>query len=353
VGWDQGLRRMPTPRSGSQSLVRFHRTTLKVTPRTETNMQGGQNEMEPTTETDQPGSTAEVLKSMLSREKDRPAASVASQQLAAAPVSSPTSESMPVSQAPSYIYALGRIEPRFPSPGVEKEFAQATARGETKGKTDRETMQAILSARENRYLARQLCWVLTVQGLETYLLMPRDSANLDLLVEAVRPTPRPTDLDVVIGLRGPVAPPEMCNGVMVPIVFFDQIYSFDRDALIKSIPRPEKVTAKEFQPAAEELFDRIMQMTDNAGTDHYRAPNYLVVRYPAIYAKAAEEFARDFSLTGVEVRPSPLSGTRKIVEVIFCYTNRDTDFKECFFVRVDVTEEFPFLVTKLSPYYDR
>lgn len=24
-----------------------------------------------------------------------------------------------------------------------------------------------------------------------------------------------------------------------------------------------------------------------------------------------------------------------------------------FFVRVDVTEEFPFLVTKLSPYYDR
>ena len=26
---------------------------------------------------------------------------------------------------------------------------------------------------------------------------------------------------------------------------------------------------------------------------------------------------------------------------------------EKFFVRVDVTEEFPFLVTRLSPYYDR
>ena len=26
---------------------------------------------------------------------------------------------------------------------------------------------------------------------------------------------------------------------------------------------------------------------------------------------------------------------------------------EKFFVRVDVTEEFPFLVTKMSPYYDR
>ena len=77
------------------------------------------------------------------------------------------------------------------------------------------------------------------------------------------------------------------------------------------------------------------------------------MRYPGIYAKAAEEFARDFSLTGVYVLPSPLSGTRKIAEVIFAYTNRNTDFTEKFFVRADVTEEFPFLVTKLSPYYDR
>jgi len=261
---------------------------------------------------------------------------------------------VPASQARSYVYALGRIEPRFPSPAVEKEFAQATARTQTKGKTDREAMQAVLSARENRYLARQLCWVLTLQGLETYLLTPRDSADFDLLVEAVRPTPRPTDLVVVIGLRGQNAPPEMCNGLMVPIVFFDQIYSFDRDALIKSIPRPEKAAAKRFQPAAEELFDRIMQMTDNAGaTDENRALNYCAVRYPAIYATVAEQFATNASLSAVEVRPSPLSAVRKIVDVLFAFTNRSTDVTEKFFVRVDVTEEFPFLVTKMSPYYDR
>jgi hypothetical protein len=237
---------------------------------------------------------------------------------------------------------------------VEKEFAQVTGRAETKGKTDREAMQAVLSARENRYLARQLCWVLTLQGLETYLLTPRDSADFDLLVEAVRPTPRPTDLDVVIGSRGPLAPPEICNGLMVPIVVFDQIYSFDRETLIKSIPRPEKVAAKEFHPAAEELFDRIMQMTDNAGaTDENRALNYLAVRYPAIYVKVAEQFAANASLSAVEVRPSALSAVRKIVDVIFAFTNRTTDVTEKFFVRADVTEEFPFMVTKMSPYYDR
>jgi hypothetical protein len=47
-----------------------------------------------------------------------------------------------------------------------------------------------------------------------------------------------------------------------------------------------------------------------------------------------------------------LSGTRKIAEAIFAYTNRNTDVTEKYFVRVDVTEEFPFLATKMSPYYD-
>jgi hypothetical protein len=53
------------------------------------------------------------------------------------------------------------------------------------------------------------------------------------------------------------------------------------------------------------------------------------------------------------VRPSALSGTRRIVDVVFSFTNRATDVVEKSFTRVDVTEQFPFLVTKLSPYYDR
>jgi hypothetical protein len=254
----------------------------------------------------------------------------------------------------SYVYAIGRVESRFPNLAAEKEFAQATGRADTAGKTDQQAFHAVLSRRESRYLVRQLCWVLTIQGLETYLLQPRDPADIDLLVDAIRPTPAPGDIDVVIGMRGGISPPELCNGLIVPVVIFDQIYSFDRDSLIKAVPKPENMTPKQFTPAAEELFGRIMQITDNAGaTDEHRALNYLAMRYPAIYAKAAEQFGRDSSLTGVEVRTSPLSGTRNIADVIFSYTNRNTDFVEKFFVRVDVTEEFPFLVTKMAPYYDR
>ena len=256
--------------------------------------------------------------------------------------------------APSYVLAIGRVEMRFPTLAVEKEFAQATGRADTKGLTDRAAAHAVLSERSNRYIARQVCWVFSIEGLETYILVPRDPADYDQLLEAVRPQPSPLDLDVVVGVRGPIAPPEMCNGLMVPIIVFDQIYSFDRDTLIKAIPRPAKTTAKEFGPAAEELFDRIMLAADNAGaTDEHRALNYLAVRYPAIYATAADAFGRDSSLSAVDVQPSALSSTRSVVEVILSFTNRNTDVVEKFFTRVDVTEEFPFLVTKMSPYFDR
>lgn len=254
----------------------------------------------------------------------------------------------------SYVYALGSVEPRFTSLALEKEFAQATGRAETAGLTDRQAVQSVLSARQNRYLARQLCYVLMIEGLETYILQPRDPADFDLLVEAIRPAPRPTDVDVVIGVRGPIAPPELCNGLMVPIVVFDLMYSFDVPSLISGIPRPEQMAAEQFEPAAEELFMRIMQMADNAGaTDEHRALNYLAVRYPAIYHQTTELFGRNASLTSVDVRPSRLSGVRQVVDVIFSYTNRQTDVTEKYFVRVDVTEEFPFLVTRMSPYYDR
>ena len=59
--------------------------------------------------------------------------------------------------------------------------------------------------------------------------------------------------DVIIGIRGPIASPTLCNGLMVPIVAFEQIYSFNRDELIKSVPKPEKAKDAQIEAAAEAL----------------------------------------------------------------------------------------------------
>lgn len=258
--------------------------------------------------------------------------------------------------SPSCVYVIGHIEPRPPLLSVDKELRQATGRagGATVDLTDRATIQKVLQDPSNRYLVRQHCWVLLVQGVETYILAPRDPADYQALVNAYRAAPNPSDLDVVIGVRGPIASPSTCNGLVVPIVIFDQIYSFDRDSLLKAIPQPKDADGGKFIAAAGEMFDRIVSQIDNAGaSDADRALNYLAVRYDQIYATAARAFGENASFTSVSVRPSPLNGIRNIVEVVFAFTNRTTDVVSKYFVRVDVTECFPFLVTKMSPYYDR
>jgi PatG C-terminal len=254
----------------------------------------------------------------------------------------------------SYIYALGNIEPRFPSAAIEKEFSQIVGRIESEGLTDRQAFHSVLSKRENRYLARNLCWTFTIQGLDTYVLVPRDPVDFDVLMSSVRPTPKSTDIDLVIGVRGGTAPLEMCNGAVLPLVRFDQLYSFDVDSFVKSIPNSKEAPAKATNSATEEVLLRVLNMTENAGAaDGHRALNYLAVRCPAIYTKTAEQFSKNCALSSVDVTASPLGGNRKIVNVIFSYVNRATDVTEKFFARVDVTEEFPFLMTKMSPYYDR
>ena len=279
-------------------------------------------------------------------------------------------------ESQGYVYAFGSIEPRFPSGGIEKEYQQVRkalmaqleqelknaprgSQGQLQEKhtkltqgTDHEAFVVVLSERNNRYLCRQLCWVMSIEKLETYILHPRDPGDFYLLVEALRTHPKDTDIDLVIGNRGPIAPPELCNGLMIPIVVFDQIYSFPMDSIIQSIPQPTpKIPDKQFRELCEETFEKIMHIADNAGaTDEHRALNYLAVRCPEIYQQTAKMFHAENSLA-VTCRPSRLSGARKVVDAIFAYTNRKTDFTERYFIRVDVTDEFPFLASKLTPYY--
>jgi PatG Domain len=60
-------------------------------------------------------------------------------------------------------YVLGRIGARFPNESIEKELAQGTRRAETVGLSDREAMQTVLPAPGYAWVARQLCWVLTIK----------------------------------------------------------------------------------------------------------------------------------------------------------------------------------------------
>jgi hypothetical protein len=261
--------------------------------------------------------------------------------------------------APLYVYAIGKVVHRFPTRSIELELAQATGRRpqeETRGRIHEEVIHKALTDPDNRYIARQICYILNIEGLETYILVPADPLDIERLANALRPAPAGSsiDIDVIIGRRGPISSPQMCNGLMVPIVLVDQIYSFDKDALMKAIPKRKGESEDQFKMTANALFDHITQIADNSGaTDEHRALNYLAVRYDEIYHRTQIMQDENYSFTAVDVRPSRLSGTRKIVDVIFSYESRANRATQQWFVRVDITEEFPFLVSPMQQYFER
>lgn len=56
-----------------------------------------------------------------------------------------------------------------------------------------------------------------------------------MIVDAVRGLPKPIDIDVVIGVKGPISPPSLCNDLTLQIVTFDQIYASNIDEFIESV----------------------------------------------------------------------------------------------------------------------
>lgn len=266
-------------------------------------------------------------------------------------------------QSKKFIYAIGRIKPRFPDLSIENEYRQLLMlKSNTSKKTESQVFYEVLQ--EYDYLARELCWTFSIENIDTYIILPKNSSDFAKLVESINPNNEDSkelidrgghiDRDILIGELGPIAPPTLCNGLTLPIVFFDQIYSFSTEKLIKAIPKSKDVEEKSFRNTAQELFDRIQQIADNLGaTDEHRALNYLAVRYSKIYDLATEMYAQDCSLNSITVVPSRLIGTRKILDPVFEYVNRKTDVRDKYFVRVDVTGKYPFLHTKLTRFFDR
>ncbi|HSY00472.1 MAG TPA: hypothetical protein VLG91_24275 [Streptomyces sp.] len=256
---------------------------------------------------------------------------------------------------PGYVYVLGRVRAVFPDLSVQHEFSQVASADGIRDATDADALHRVLSAPENRYLARQMCYVLSVQGLDTYVLEPVDPMGLDDLVAALRPVRDSRDLAVVVGTLGPVLPPGACQGLSVPVVHVEKIWAFDSRELIEAIDRPDDTSRKEFERTAREVLDRVLQLNNNAGLDPtHRALNYLTVREQEIYRKTSDMRAEGYTLSGVEAGPSRLSvGSQSVVTVVLSYTHRQTNVTEKLFVRVGLAGLFPYRVTPVQRYYDR
>jgi hypothetical protein len=262
-----------------------------------------------------------------------------------------------------FVYVLGTVGFCYPDPSVEDELrtvADTLEIGHDR-KSPRQWHHQVLSRPEARYVARQLCWTLTVEGQPAYYLILRDLRDLDDLIECLtRPEPEKAsghheDLDLFIGTSS-LIPVEKCAGLSMPVLVVDQLAALKRSGLVKAFrlpPNGKKPAKGKAAPNPEDLFRWLVQSADNLGdTDEYRALNYLAVRGADVYQKYFE-MAVDHDLDSIKVISSRLARERRIVDPVFAFKHRETGVIKKFFVRVDVSHLFPMIANSLTEYYDR
>ncbi|MBZ4415745.1 hypothetical protein [Myxococcus sp. RHSTA-1-4] len=267
-----------------------------------------------------------------------------------------------------YVYAIGKLRAVFPSKDLEKEYQQLLTPDDARAATEEQRLYNVLSRPENVFLAREMAWIFEIQDVATYVLQPRSSVELQSMVEAIKPDdPTQLEYDVIIGTQEPI------SGVNVdlPAVIVNRLYHFTAKGFSESIPLPTGIsqmptgTAKDqatasFRALVLAIFQDMLQLADNTGdAEKHRALNYVSLNYPDIYALKWQPSGPGSSglndllnFTGVEVRHSPLSNARTIMDVIFNYTST-TGVVSRYYTTVDVTGQFPFLVTRLQPYFER
>jgi len=245
--------------------------------------------------------------------------------------------------AQGQVTLIGQVSAAFPSVYVEKEFAHLLGQKDFKGFTDRQTMHAVLSQRQNRYLARKLCFLHTPYGSGTapaYVLVAEAAEDLDLLIDTLKRPPSTSEFDVVKGQIAGIAPPPMCNS---------QLYSFGLADFVKSIPRPPKTPAAGFEAACDELFHRALRIASNASGPTL-ALSYALLSYAGLYNLVAQKFSENSSLANVGVTQSPANPD--LAEVRLKFVKRDNGFSESYCFAVNYAGPFQHLEEPLHPCFE-
>lgn len=282
-----------------------------------------------------------------------------------------------------FIYVLGSVDIRFPDQSISEELQtiardhnirpQPIQRGDgnndsEKGVQERkdEELRAwyfrVLKLPAARYVARQVCWILKVEGQLAYHIELRDLHDLDDLISCLEHS-ADADLDLFVG-SSPLSEVEKCPGLTGRVLTVEFLSSFKKVDLIQwfgTVPKKQRSpgsrrrTTEDGESAPNELYEMLVQGADNFGhTDDQRALNYLAVRYKPLYELYSRKVLKDdWNFTGVEVFTSRLSGNRHIVDPVFTFERSELKAVERYFVRVDVSHMFPMIVNHVARYVAR
>ncbi len=205
------------------------------------------------------------------------------------------------------------------------------------------------------YIAAQTQWVLNIDSLDHYLVIPRSIVELQQCIAALKPQQNTLQAvySTVVGLIGPVAVYGEHQSLL-PTILSEQVFSQTMDELHDMLQSFTGVTSDAIQDVIKQL-----EMTPNAGdSDFARAKNYLAFRYPEIYQHThklknnSEGSAENGSyfLANIECSYADIKSPQTVVDVIFTYQKNSSNQQKNYYCSVDVSGCFPFISMALQPF---
>jgi hypothetical protein len=191
---------------------------------------------------------------------------------------------------------------------------------------------------------------MSIGNVPAYIVAPSSQHTLRSILEAVGRSADPDAFVALVGRRAGTAGPGQCGGLLAPIVVCDVLSAFRVEEWISGLAarvgpalRAKKTEAGHFTTVAREFFDRVVNSTENiGGLDTHRVLNYVLVQHPGLALSVAER--PKSVLDRVETRPVQGTDLRRVIAIILTFVDWATGVPERLFCRVDVTEEWPFLV---------
>ncbi|MBF0276001.1 MAG: hypothetical protein HQK84_12295 [Nitrospinae bacterium] len=257
-----------------------------------------------------------------------------------------------------YVFAAGKLTPEFPSENIKREFNRVIGLPQNTQPSDAQFYDA-LKDNKNFYLTKSLCWIFEIGGIESYVVVPKNSGQLTTFINILNKqvgteitTSNSNDdsgsmyFDTIVGKLGPMAPPEMCNGRTLPLL---KAYRLENETVTDFVSFMNAETKLD-TALLTNLFLNLITLIDNDGSsDEHRAVNSLVFNSVDLYRLLGDTLPNSSSNTqifpfkGVTAKSVDGSDGRKKVEVVFQYENPVTSAQEYLNGQVDVTDMFPFV----------
>ena len=283
-----------------------------------------------------------------------------------------------VNQVETYIYAVGYISAKFPNLSLEKEFNQAKilasknspllaevnddvalAHANRNASLNSELYDTLIKP-ENNYIAREMNWTFrNSDGNETYKVIPPSNQGLYELISALAPNSSDKKQD-----GSEVAQQVIIIGVEsreTQSLAFSHIIPVSQETITQSVSQSSGSSSIN-KTYMTELVSEILSLNGNDGYNHGdRALNYALYNNWLIYQKAYELLyssssngpnPNGYQLVNVRISGDS-SSNRLVAKLIFDFQGINTGATQSWYCAVDVSGEYPFLLTDMARFLAR